>query len=86
MKKLEVGDYVKNLTEKQFDKIMDFQPGIGHGSYKYDYIIGQTDCLWLNTGIGGSYLSFPHKANRHQLQTELTYRQFLGRAKNTFGV
>lgn len=77
MKKLEVGDYVINLTEKQFSKIMALQP---KQFCKYGYSIGQTDRLIYE----GFYIDFLAGAHGVELNNELTYRQFLLRAKNTF--
>lgn len=77
MKKLEVGDYVKNLTEEQFDKIMELQP---ENFCKYCYSVGQTDKLIFK----GQYIDFLNGAHCVELSTQLTFRQFLSRAKNTF--
>jgi hypothetical protein len=85
MKKLEVGDYVKNLTEKQFDKLMELQP---KHSPKYDYVVGQTDLLYLHGyayGVAMKFISIFPGLNQ-PLKTQLTYRQFLLRAKMTFNV
>ena len=77
MKKLEVGDYVKNLTEKHFNNIMKFQPD---SSIKYRYIKGQTDELIYH----GGYIDYLTGYHGVEIKTELTYLQFLSRAKNTF--
>lgn len=77
MKTLEVGDYVKNLTEKQFDNIMKLQP---YPFSRYCYGVGRTDELIFE----GYYIDFLNGAHKVELETELTYRQFLSRAKNTF--
>jgi len=76
MKKLQVGDYVKNLTEKQFDKLMETEAA----PEPYIYVKGQTDTLVF----GGEYLGFNEWTAI--LKTQLTYRQFLLRAKMTFNV
>lgn len=77
MKTLQVGDYVKNLTEKQFDKIMELQPEYFG---KYLYVKDQTDELICQ----GNYIGFIKGSIRIEPTTELTYLQFLLRAKNTF--
>lgn len=86
MKKLEVGDYVKNLTEEQFDKLMELQPK-KFGQYSYSK--GQTDTLYLHNydflGLAIEFISINQQFNQ-PLKQELTYRQFLGRAKMTFNV
>lgn len=73
MRTLQVGDYVKNLTEYQFDKIMELEQ---KNFCKYDYVKGQTDELIFQ----GNYIDFISGSH----DVELTYRQFLLRAKNTF--
>jgi len=85
MKKLQVGDYVKNLTEKQFDKLMELQP---QDFPKYEYSVGQTDTLYLHDHCGRfcmEFISMFPEFNQ-PLKTQLTYRQFLLRAKMTFNV
>lgn len=79
MKKLEVGDYVKNLTEKQFDKLMELQPS---PFCTYKYSVYKVDNLIFE----GCYMDFLSGAHGLRIikEKELTYRQFLGRAKKTF--
>jgi hypothetical protein len=77
MKKLEVGDYVKNLSEQQFNKIMELQPS----PYAcYYYIDWQTSSL-INQGL---YIDFIGGSRTYELNNEYTFEEFLLRLKNTF--
>ena len=72
--KLQEGDYVKNLTEKQFNELVDMEKA----EIRYQYFKGQTDQLVYN----GDFLDFNDKYQPYI--TKLTFRQFKSRAKNTF--
>jgi len=75
MKKLNVGDYVKNLTKEQHDEIMSYQPS-GYG--KYCYLKGQTDKLFISKG----FIDFPFM--EEGLSFELSFNEFIERLKVTF--
>ena len=81
MKKLEVGDYVKNLTEKQFKNVLSIEE---KGKILFYYPEHDDDFH----GAGLMYPEFGEliHAEIDKCKTELTYRQFLLRAKMTFNV
>jgi len=81
MKKLEVGDYVKNLTKKQFDSILEMENSWCHSLMTHG--IPGTDGFHENGLLFDRFGSINH-ARIKQCKNELTYRQFLSRAKNTF--
>lgn len=82
MKKLEVGDYVKNLTEKQWNAILD----IKNSNYRITYMPQRKDeTYYYRTSIRLDESKGLNHGSIENCKNELTYRQFLGRAKNTFG-
>lgn len=81
MKKLEVGDYVKNLTEKQFNKLLDVECGLGILTWG----IPNSHYYYHNGLLFADYKNLLH-AKKEKCIKELTYRQFLTRAKNTFKI
>lgn len=82
MKKLEVGDYVKNLTEKQWNTIMELQPKM---FTKYRYSITNANTFGFRLSDGGKFIDITPLQSKRNTNL-LTYRQFLGRAKMTFNV
>lgn len=79
MKTLQVGDYVKNLTEKQWKKLNDvenYRPlaielnDKNDKKYYHFGIMYKAECLLF--------------AEKIDCRTELTFEEFLSRAKNTF--
>jgi hypothetical protein len=80
MKKLEVGDYVKNLTEKQFKTLLDIE---NDSLYRLTHGIPGNENYYENGLLASSTMTLNH-ARITRCTNELTYRQFLSRAKNTF--
>lgn len=81
MKKLEVGDYVKNLTEKQFNTLLDVECGLGILTWG----IPNSPYYYHNGLLFADHKNLLH-AKKEKCIKELTYRQFLTRAKNTFKI
>ena len=81
MKKLEAGDYVKNLTEKQWNKLLDIE----NSSYRISHMPQRKDeTFYHRTSIRFDEFKGLNHGSVENCKIELTYRQFLSRAKNTF--
>lgn len=72
--KLQQGDYVRNLTKKQFNELMEYQPNpyIPNTFFKYRNEIV----------FDGDY--FSSFLEDHELKTKLSFSEFKQRAINTF--
>jgi hypothetical protein len=80
--KLQEGDYVKNLTEKQWNELLDIE----NNSRRYTHIYDHNDIDTKNYFKNGFVYSDSNllHSKKSACKQELTFRQFKGRAKNTF--
>lgn len=79
MKTLQVGDYVKNLTKEQFDEILTV-----NSIDRFMFYTTIEDFDFYGAGIVYSEFNRFLHAEKKMCKTELTFKEFLLRAKNTF--
>lgn len=77
--KLKDGDFVKNLSRKQFNKLLIIEKGF----LSLTFFVNDDDDEFHNKSLIFQFGSLYH-AEKQQSKTELTFEEFLSRAKNTF--
>lgn len=80
MKKLEVGDYVKNLTEEQWDELNKVENSEDPLQFEMNNL-EYNKCISFAIVYDFECFLF---AEKRYCKTELTFEEFLSRAKNTF--
>ena len=80
MKTLQVGDYVKNLTEKQWKKLNEVENSEDPLAFEMNNS-EDNKCIPFAIVYDFECLLF---AEKRYCKTELTFEEFLSRAKNTF--
>lgn len=78
--KLQAGDYVKNLSKKQWDEIMEFQPKPFLKLTYTEYYAKDGFAL----SVKGLFIDYNDSRFKIRSTNELTFDEFLLRAKNTF--
>jgi hypothetical protein len=77
--KLQKGDYLENLTEKQFNELMKFQPS-RYGKYTYH---DNVKSLMIVMGDTGNF-PFIGMIGSEESITKLSFTEFKKRSINTF--